>query len=484
MSDIHWAADAVYVADLLIRVVLSVRIIMRRLPVGVALAWLAVVLIFPFAGAVVYLLIGESRLGRQRGRRARALRPGYRQQIKQLGEKDGSEERLPAGARGLALLGEAVLESPPLPGNEIRLLHDAGEAFPALLADIDAARHSCHLEFYIWDVGGKADEVVEALLRAAARGVTCRVLVDAVGSKTFLRSDRARRLRAGGVALREALPVTLRRLLFVRADLRLHRKIVVIDGAVAYTGSLNLADPALFKRNAGVGQWVDALARVHGPAVTALADICREDWFLETGELIELARATNGAPEQVSIGQAPIQVLPTGPGAQVGAIEQVLLAAVYAAERELVLTTPYFVPDESLLAALLSAPGRGVDVTLIVPARVDSRLTHYASRAHQIDLLGAGVRIALYRGGLLHTKSLTVDGQYSLFGSLNLDPRSLRLDFEVTLAVYDAGFTAALRRLQQTYLDGSDRLDEAACRSRRAVERFAENAARLVGPLL
>ncbi len=483
MSDIHWAADAVYVADLLIRVVLSVRIIMRRLPVGVALAWLAVVLIFPFAGAVVYLLIGESRLGRQRGRRARALRPGYRQQIKQLGEKDGSEERLPAGARGLALLGEAVLESPPLPGNEIRLLHDAGEAFPALLADIDVARHSCHLEFYIWDVGGKADEVVEALLRAAARGVTCRVLVDAVGSKTFLRSDRARRLRAGGVALREALPVTLRRLLFVRADLRLHRKIVVIDGAVAYTGSLNLADPALFKRNAGVGQWVDALARVRGPAVAALGAVFLHDWELETGEAVA-ADSAGGEHRPPDAGGAMVQVLPSGPGAQVGAIEQVLLAAVYAAERELVLTTPYFVPDESLLAALLSAPGRGVDVTLIVPARVDSRLTHYASRAHQIDLLGAGVRIALYRGGLLHTKSLTVDGQYSLFGSLNLDPRSLRLDFEVTLAVYDAGFTAALRRLQQTYLDGSDRLDEAACRSRRAVERFAENAARLVGPLL
>ena len=148
------------------------------------------------------------------------------------------------------------------------------------------------------------------------------------------------------------------------------------------------------------------------------------------------------------------------------------------------LTTPYFVPNESLLAALLSAPGRGVDVTLIVPARVDSRMTHYASRAHQHDLLAAGVRVALYQGGLLHTKSIAVDGQFSLFGSLNLDPRSLRLDFEVTLAVYDAGFTAALGQLQQRYLDGSDLLDLKMCRSRRAIERFAEDAARLVGPLL
>jgi cardiolipin synthase len=481
MPEIHWAAVAVYVADQLLRIVLSVRIIKRRLPVGVALAWLSVVLIFPFAGAAVYLLIGESRLGRRRARRAVALRGTYRHWSK-LAREQVEAIGLPSGSQGLARLADSLLEIPPLPGNEIRLLRDAGEAFPALVADIDAARSSCHLEFYIWDVGGKADEVVEALLRARARGVICRVLVDSIGSKRFLRSDRVRRLRAAGVVVGEALPVTLRRLLFIRADLRLHRKIVVIDDAVAYTGSLNLADPALFKQNAGVGQWVDAFARVRGPAVAALGAIFLYDWELETGEAIPIDTERNHLADVP--GAAVVQVLPSGPGERVGAIEQILLAAIYAAEKELVLTTPYFVPDESLLAALLSAPGRGVDVTLIVPARVDSHLTHYASRAFQGDLLAAGVRIALYQGGLLHTKSLAVDGQFSLFGSLNLDPRSLRLDFEITLAVYDAEFTAALRRLQQAYIDKSQWLDMAACRSRSKLECFTEDAARLVGPLL
>jgi cardiolipin synthase len=149
-----------------------------------------------------------------------------------------------------------------------------------------------------------------------------------------------------------------------------------------------------------------------------------------------------------------------------------------------VLTTPYFVPSESLLIGLLSAAGRGVQVTLIVPAKVDSRLVHFASRAYQTDLLAAGVRVALYQGGLLHTKSITVDDRFSLFGSLNLDPRSLRLDFEITLAVYDADFTAALRRLQQVYLDRSGMLDLAACRARSRAERFAEDTARLAGPVL
>jgi cardiolipin synthase len=482
MTDIPWVANVIFAADLLLRVGLSIRIIHRRLPVGVALAWLSVVLVFPFAGAIVYLFIGESRLGPQRARRAAALRKSYRGWVTALKERGaGTLGELPAGCRALARLGEALFENPPLAGNEMQLLHNAGEAFPALIRDIDAARQFCHLEFYIWDVGGKADEVVEALERAARRGVVCRLLVDALGSRTFLRSDGARRLREAGVALREALPVTLRRLLFVRADLRLHRKIVVIDGTLAYTGSLNLADPALFKKNAGVGQWVDALARIQGPAVVPLGAIFLQDWELETGEAIP---PPSGAEELPCGGQAVVQVLPSGPGERVGAIEQAVISAVYTASRELVLTTPYFVPDESLMSALLSAPGRGVDVTLIVPARVDSRMTHYASRAYQSDLLAAGVRIALYRDGLLHTKSMTVDGQFSLFGSLNLDVRSLRLDFEVTLAVYDAGFTAALRELQQTYIKHSDWLGLKACQERGRVERFVEDAARLVGPVL
>jgi cardiolipin synthase A/B len=176
--------------------------------------------------------------------------------------------------------------------------------------------------------------------------------------------------------------------------------------------------------------------------------------------------------------------LASGPDARVNAIEQVVLMTVYAATRELVLTTPYFVPSESLLYALLSAAGRGVTVTLIVPAKVDSRLVQLASQAYQADLLAAGVRVAQFKGGLLHTKSITVDGQLSLFGSMNLDPRSMRLNFEITLAVYDAEFTAALRGLQQTYLDGSEMLDLTTCRGRSSIERFAEDTARLAGPVL
>jgi cardiolipin synthase len=504
MDHIHWVAHAVFLADWIIRIGLSVRVILRRLPVGVSLAWLMVILILPFVGAVLYLTLGEYRLGRRRARRAAAYREACRTERGDGPPEEGgpvpSSGRTQSGgtaqkdafdpttlgteAAELARLAQSTLGAPVLPDNRLQLLENAEAAFPALIADIDQSRSSCQLEFYIWSPGGRADEVGAALIRAAKRGVPCHVLVDAIGSQAFLRSDLARDLRQAGVRIAAALRPDLLSLLLVRPDLRLHRKIAVFDGGVGYTGSLNLADPRLFKQDAGVGQWVDALARVQGPAVDGLADTFREDWALETGETLKPLRPDSAARPDATAGKAAVQVLPTGPDARVEAIEQVVLMAIYAARREVVLTTPYFVPSESLLYALLSAAARGVEVTLIVPAKVDSRMVHFASRAFQTDLLTAGVRVALFRGGLLHTKSITVDGQFSLFGSLNLDPRSLRLDFEITLAVYDADFTSDLRRLQQHYIDGSALLDLATCRARSVLERLAEDSTRLVGPLL
>jgi cardiolipin synthase len=465
---------------LLIRIGCALRVIKRRLPVGVSLAWLGIILVFPFVGAVIYLLLGEYRLGRRRTRRAAAYReaagaePGQRAEANRV-----DPATLGSAGAAVARLAESVLGAAVLAGNRLELLADAEAAFPVLIADIDRAAQSCNLEFYIWHPGGRANDVAAAMFRAAKRGVSCRILVDAIGSKAFLKSTLVQHLRQNGVQVGVALPAGPLSLWFVRPDLRLHRKIVVIDDSVGYTGSLNLADPELFKRDAGVGQWVDAFARVQGPAVTTLAETFREDWVVETGQMVGPIQTTF---EQN--GQAAVQVLPTGPDARVEAIEQVVLMALYAAEREVVLTTPYFVPSESLLTALLSAAGRGVHVTLIVPAKVDSKLVHFASRANQTDLLTAGLRVALYEGGLLHTKSITVDERFCFFGSLNLDPRSLRLDFEITLLIYDAPFTAALRRLQQAYLNRSRMLDLAACRARSGLELLAEDSARLVGPVL
>jgi cardiolipin synthase len=319
-----------------------------------------------------------------------------------------------------------------------------------------------------------------------------------MGSKPFLAGEQVGRLRSAGVRFTTALPTGLLRTLFARADLRNHRKIVVIDDRIAYTGSQNLVDPRFFKQDSGVGQWVDAMARITGPAAASLDGAFRLDWSVETGVAFEpppvheFARRPVHQPAHEPARQraapappgALVQVVPSGPGRRPEAIHQLLLTAIYSARHELVMTSPYFVPDVSMLTALLSAAARGVAVTLIVPARNDSLLVRHASAATYDDLVSAGARIALFNGGLLHTTSLTIDGETSVFGSVNLDMRSLWLNFEISLLVYDRDFTARLCALQDTYLSDSDLLDLDTWRRRPAWRRLAEDTCRLLGPLL
>lgn len=485
MNHPGWITTSLFVADMLIRLGLSARVIMRQLPVGVSLAWLSVILVFPFLGAVVYLFVGELRLGKRRMQRLAQMRTPFNAWLADLRERDPVDWNvLGEACEPLARLAESTVGITALPGNNLELLTSADTFFPSLIADIDAAERTCHLEFYIWSLGGMADDVAAALIRAAARGVVCRVLVDALGSSEFLESDQAQELRKSGVRVRSAIPGGLLQTLFSRQDLRLHRKIVVIDGQIAYTGSLNLVDPRFFKQSAGVGQWIDAMVRVRGPAVEPLAITFLTDWAVEAGEGADRLRETGDAHPLPSQGHATVQVVPSGPASHPQAIQQILLMAIYAARRELVLTTPYFVPDESLLSALVTAARRGVDVRLIVPADVDSFFVRLASQAHQSDLLDAGVQVLEFRQGLLHTKSVTVDGEFSLFGSLNLDPRSLHLNFEITLCVYDRRFTSILRELQQNYEAQSTRADASRLMNRSAGHRFAVNFGRLLSPLL
>jgi cardiolipin synthase len=484
MSTPGWVLVVLFIADLGIRIGLSIRVIMRRRPVGVSLAWLFIILVFPFLGAFVYLLLGELRLGNRRMQVLRSLIAPCERWIAdmrnafQVDWTDHGVECEP-----LARLIENAAGMPALPGNDLQLLRTWSDALAIMIEDIDAATRSCCMEFYIWHLGGKADEVAEALVRAANRGVTCQVLLDAVGSSKFLASPLAKRLRSEGVHLQRALPGGPFRLLVQRFDLRMHRKVVVIDCAVAYTGSLNMVDPRFFKQKANVGQWVDAMVRVRGPAVEAVAIGFLGDWALEQEEHIEQIRADADICRSPLQGTSTVQVIPTGPTREGDAL-QTLLMTIYAARRELIITTPYFVPDEALLTALVSAARRGAEVTLVVPARVDSLLVRLASQSHVGELLRAGVRVMLFDGGLLHTKSVMVDGEVCLIGSLNLDPRSLYLNFEITLGIYDPVVCKDLRALQQSYIEQSRPLSLEAWNARPPYQRFTANLTRLMSPLL
>ena len=473
------------IASYSVQGLLALRVVMRRRSVGVTFAWLTVILAVPVLGAVLYLLIGELRLGGKRAKRAEVVHGPYQDWLRELHPRARSAwDALPSIWVPLARLSESAVGVPPLAANATELLASAEAVFTRLIADIDAAQSSCHLEFYIWTPGGRADDVAEALKRAAARGLRCRLLVDDVGSRDFLNSRQAEELREAGIHVHAALSAGMLRAFFVRYDLRLHRKLVVIDGRIGYAGSMNLVDPRFFKRDAGVGSWVDAMVRVTGPAVEALALTFLEDWECETGETLEHLKRTGDVHVVPDAGNAVIQVLPSGPVFNPLTIQEVLLMVTYRAQRELVLTTPYFIPDEPLEAALIGAARRGVRVTLIVPAVDDSLLVRFASQAYRGHLAAAGVRVMEFHGGLLHTKTVVVDDELSLIGSLNLDPRSFFINFEITLAIFDRVFAEQLNRLHATYLESCRPLDIEAWRARPLWRKFAQNTARLLGPLL
>ncbi len=463
----------------------GLRVIWVRRPAGSAFAWLLLVESLPLVGVVFYLLFGERPIGRERLRRAQAFYASAPSLAAPLWKRDIADlSSLSPAQRGLAHLARRAARLPVLSGSTLALHAGAETILRAIIGDVDAARESVDMAFYIWNAGGTADEVATALERAAGRGVRCRVLLDALGSKAFLKTAWPARLRAAGIRLEAALAIGPLGLVFQRADLRLHRKIVVVDERVAYTGSMNLVDPRFFKQDAGVGEWIDAMARIEGPAVAALRAVFLFDWNLQTEEPFVASNEVAFAARRAVGGAALVQVVQSGPGVEISANLRILVDAVATACRRIVLTTPYFVPDPVLALALQNAAMRGVEVTLIVPAVNDSKLVTYASRAFFDDLLSAGARILQFEGGLLHTKSVTIDDSFSLFGTVNLDMRSLHLNFELMLAVYDRGFNAALLQLQLGYARNAPPLDAAAWRARSARERLLEGAASLVAPML
>ena len=459
----------------------SLRIFSRRSSHGTALAWLLLIVLIPAVGVLVYLLIGERRLGKTWMQRAIALQPQVLNWARRIpAEHVVAPGTLTTGAESISRLATGSVGFPLMGGHRLQLLADSEASMRALIADIDAARTSVHLEFYIWSAGGFVDDLIAALVRAAQRGIPCSALMDSLGSRPFFRSEAFARLRNAGVSIVEVLPVNPLRALFVRLDLRDHRKIAVIDRRIAYTGSMNIADPHFFKQDAGVGEWVDAMVRIEGPAAWVLEAVSLSLTALQTGANF----APPPPPRLAAAGDSHVQIFPSGPQATTRHIEQLLLAAIYAARREIVLTTPYFVPGETLLTALRSAALRGVRVILIVPEKVDSLLVRYASNAYNDDLLAVGITILHFHGGLLHTKSMVVDEEITIFGTVNLDLRSFELNFEVSLIAYDAAFSAATRALQRQYESRSQPLQLLHWRARPRWRRLLENAVQVMSPLL
>ncbi|WP_421693381.1 cardiolipin synthase [Aestuariivirga sp.] len=463
------------------------RVLLRRPARGVALAWLLLAIALPYVGAALYFLIGERRISRRRAARLAKLRVDFSKITAphvEMNRAQRGKVLLSLVQEPLERAGETFFNAPAIAGNRLALASDTLDILRRIAADIDAATSSVLVELYIWNEGGLTRDVLDALIRAAGRGVCCLVLVDAVGAGHWWTCDEPQALRAAGVSLRPALPVGLLRGLAGRTDLRVHRKIVVVDGAVAWTGSMNMVDPRFFKQNAGVGEWVDAMVRIEGPVAGLLAAVMISDWVAEDGdELTQVLEETKLTPTP-AMGEAAVQVLSSGPGESSDGLLQIMLALINAAQRELVLTTPYFVPEDSLVLALRGAAARGVRVVVVLPKRVDSIMVRYASRSFFDEISDVGCEIHEFDGGLLHTKSMTVDGQTALFGTANFDMRSLWLNYEVSLLVYDAGFVSDLRQLQQSYMENASLMVLTPWQKRPLGERLLESGLRLLTPLL
>ncbi len=332
---------------------------------------------------------------------------------------------------------------PSLTGNDLALNSNTADALRSVAADIRHATESVNMVFYIWHPGGHADDVAKAVCDAARRGVTVRIMLDSAGSKEFFRSHWPAAMRNAGVHLVESLAVTPFRMFFRRQDIRQHRKIVVIDNAIGYTGSMNMVDPRFFKQDSGVGQWVDVMVRITGPVVPLLNSILCWDWEVETGNR-NLPPHNCVVPEGHKHLTHAVQVVPSGPSMPDGLIQQVLHLAIHQAQRSVTITTPYLVPGDYLLETLKTTAYRGIDVSIIIPAKNDSLMVEWASRAFFSDLLEAGVKIYRFGGGLLHTKSVMIDDDYCLIGTVNMDMRSFWLNFELTLLWMTRNFVLIL----------------------------------------
>ena len=461
-----------------------VRVLLRphRDP-SARIAWIVVIFALPVLGVVAYILLGETNIGRKRKERLRKILKA----LPNVSEKPGFEApavlpNIAQSYKALFNVGKSISGYEPVGGNRARLMKDSNASIDQMVADIDAATDHVHLVFYIWVPDRNGTKMAEALKRAVARGVTCRAMVDDIGSRSMVKSDLWKDMKSAGVKLAVALKVgnPLLRMFGGRVDLRNHRKILVIDNRITYCGSQNCADPE-FVQKAKYAPWVDAVMRFEGPIVRQNQHLFASDWMENYDEDIsDVLHQPFAAPAD----GFPAQVVATGPTSRASAMPEMFTSLIYAARTELFITTPYYVPVDALQAAICAAGNRGVRTTIIFPARNDDFAVGATSRSYYADLLDAGVTIYEYTAGLLHTKSMTVDEDLTLIGSANMDRRSFDLNYENNILLCDTETTASMRARQHEYLQQCRlvTMDEVAGWSWQ--KRLWNNAMAIVGPIL
>ena len=459
-----------------IRLAMLVVVPFRRNPEA-AKGWLMLIFFLPWPGLVLYHLIGRPTLPKWRLALRDRMQGAFDAVRQRLAKSPNiTHPQLSTELTSAVRLAQSLGQFRILGGNSAELLPEYDGAIGRLVADIDAAKKHVHLLYYIFADDAVGGRVVEALRRASRRGVKCRVLIDALGSRAWL-GKLLPKIQETGAEAHAVLPVGLFRRKSARADLRNHRKIAVIDSHIGYVGSQNLVS-ATFKK--GI-DYEEMVVRVTGPIALELQGVFAQDWYLESEEALDTPEIFS---DPAVTGTVAAQALPSGPGYATQNVQRLLVALIHGARERVVITTPYFIPDDSLLQALQTAVLRGVKVYLVLSAQRDQLLVCLAQRSYYTQLLEAGVHVHLYQPRFLHAKHASIDGEVALIGSSNMDIRSFVLNSEVTLLLYDRDVVNRLAAEQERYFANSVQLSLREWRTRSLLTKLLENMARMLSPLL
>ncbi|TPW71548.1 cardiolipin synthase [Schumannella sp. 10F1B-5-1] len=483
---VGWLTLAIVIALLVIDFaarIAALAIIPRNRRPQTAMAWLLAIFLIPYLGILIFLLFGSHRLPRRRRQKQREINQYILEQTEGI-ERVTESDPWPPWLRPIVELNRTLGAMPLVGGNTAELYDDNDRALRAMTEEIRRAKRLIHCEFYIFSLDSTTEPFFQALEDAVKRGVKVRVLLDHLGNFRYPGFRRTKkRLTEMGADWHLMLPVLPLQGHWRRPDLRNHRKLLVIDGEVAWTGSQNVIEtPYQSRKNHRRGlHWKDFMARFEGPIVAGIDALFVTDWYSETDELLE--REAAEARDEVH-GSLDCQVVPSGPGFPGENNLRLFNALLYGAQRKAIVVSPYFVPDDSMLYAITTAAQKGVEVQLFVSEIGDQFFVFHAQRSYYEALLKAGVRIFLYaKPTILHAKHMTIDDEVSVIGSSNMDMRSFTLDLEISVMVRDRGFTESLRAIEDDYRAHSREitLDEWMARPLR--RKVLDNFARLTAAL-
>lgn len=474
-------AVVLFLLDWAVKIAFIIYIPRKRHPSS-AIAWLLLLFIIPFLGLVLFLVIGSPKLSRFRRKQQKYIdnlittsSPVKRNQLDTFNEKTLHK------ITPIAELAQSLGKFPALEGNTVKILPEYNKAIEDIVNEVKKAQEYIHLEYFIITLDDTTKPLFEALEAVIQRGVKVRVLIDALGPHPFpYRKETKKELTRIGADWHAMLPIKLTRKKYNRPDLRNHRKIVVVDGKTAYIGSQNLIKRTYHRKD---DIYYDELvAKVTGPAVTACNAVFASDWFAETQE--NISKEVNLKQLAPKTGTSVVQILPSGPNFDQTNNAKVFTQLINAAEKEVVITNPYFVPTEALLDAVTSAALRGVKVKIINSEAMDQWMVGHAQRSFYQQLLEAGVEIYLYKYPLLlHSKHMTIDGDIAVVGSSNMDIRSFELDLECIMIAYSSSVVKDLRKVQAYNLKRSNKLNLKTWKKRGLWQDLRDSIARMTSAL-